>query len=224
MTIQQRRHSFQIFSDFDGTIALNDVGDSVFTTFAGPRWIEPVQEWKDGKISSRECLTRECSLTTVSQQELEAFSDQQQIDPYFRDFHVYCREQNYPFIVLSDGLSFYIKRIFANFGFDELEVRANELIFFDKNKIKPEFPYDGKGCSTCGNCKGYHLRQLRQDGAVSVYIGDGLSDRCGVHESDIVFAKDDLKWYCQENDIKFYEFTNFNDVLVKFKQIETEFI
>jgi 2-hydroxy-3-keto-5-methylthiopentenyl-1-phosphate phosphatase len=224
MTTQKTQQNFQIFSDFDGTIALNDVGDSVFTTFGGPRWVVPVQEWKDGKISSKECLRLECSLTTVSKQELEKFSDQQKIDPYFTDFVAYCREHNYPFIVLSDGLSFYIKRILENYGFHDLEVRANEVIFLDKNKIKPEFPYYGKGCSTCGNCKGYHLRHLRQDGATSVYIGDGLSDRCGVHESDIVFAKDDLKRYCQENDIKFYEFNNFNDVLVKFKQLEMELI
>jgi len=224
MTEQVIQPKFQFFSDFDGTIALNDVGDGVFTTFAGPKWIEPVLEWKKGKITSKECLTLECALTTVSRQELENFSDQQKIDPYFEEFIGYCRQQNYPFIVLSDGLSFYIRRILAKFGFHDIEVRANELIFLDNNKIRPEFPYYEKGCLGCGNCKGYHISNQRQAGATSVYIGDGLSDRCGVHASDIVFAKDDLQKYCIDSGVDFYEFTNFKDVLEKFKKLELEFV
>jgi 2-hydroxy-3-keto-5-methylthiopentenyl-1-phosphate phosphatase len=52
-----------------------------------------------------------------------------------------------------------------------------------------------------------------------VYIGDGLSDRCGVEKSDIVFAKDDLKTFCIENKIDFYEFENFEDILMMLKKL-----
>ncbi|UCE05933.1 MAG: HAD-IB family phosphatase, partial [bacterium] len=103
--------NFQIFTDFDGTVALNDVGDQLFQSFAGPKWIELVLEWKEGKITSRECLIRECALANVTRSDLELFSDKQEIDPYFKDFVNHCQQKDYPITVLSDGFTFYIRRI-----------------------------------------------------------------------------------------------------------------
>ena len=211
---------FQIFTDFDGTIALNDVGDQLFKKYAGPEWLEPVMDWKAGKITAKECLIQECSLAKITKSDLQAFSDRQKIDPYFGKFVSYCQQNNYPVTVLSDGLTFYINRILDNHGFHKLNVFANELVFLNHNKIKPVFPYYEKGCLSCGNCKGYQIRRLRQNGQKIVYIGDGFSDRCGVDESDIIFAKDDLKLYCKQKKIDFYEFNNFKDVLEEFKRIE----
>lgn len=71
---------YQIFTDFDGTIALNDLGDSLFEKFAKSTWIEAVQEWKQGKITSKDCIIRECAVTKVTQNQLEIFSDEQKID------------------------------------------------------------------------------------------------------------------------------------------------
>jgi len=213
---------FQIFTDFDGTIALNDVGDQLFKEYGGSKWLETVLDWKAGEITAKECLIRECSITKITEHELQAFSDKQEIDPYFGEFVSYCQHHNYPITVLSDGLTFYIKRILNNNGFHHLKVYANELVFLNHNKIKPEFPYYEKGCLSCGNCKGYQIQKLSQNGRKIAYIGDGFSDRCGVDESEIIFAKDDLKLYCQQKKIDFYEFNNFKDVLKQFIEIENK--
>lgn len=214
---------FQIFTDFDGTIALNDVGDQLFKEYAGPEYLEPILEWKAGEITAKECLIRECSITKITEHNLHEFSDKQEIDPYFGEFVRYCQSHNYPITVLSDGLTIYIKRILSKNGFHNLDVYANELVFLNHNKIKPEFPYYEKGCLSCGNCKGYQIKKLSQDGRKIVYIGDGLSDRCGVEESEIIFAKDDLKLYCQQNNIDFYAFDNFKNVLDKLIEIEDQY-
>jgi len=210
---------YKIYTDFDGTIALNDVGDSLFATFAGEKWHEPIQDWKKGLISSKELYLREWEMTRLSPEQLEQFSDIQQIDPYFKDFVEYCTQHNYPLVVLSDGFDFYIKRILKKAGLDFLPVYANVLSFQNDNKVIPEFPYFGKGCPNCANCKGYHITKNQQQGELVVYIGDGLSDRCGVEQADIIFAKDDLKTYCLENSIAFFEFQNFKDVLQTIKQL-----
>lgn len=211
-------NSFNIFVDFDGTITLNDVGDTLFATFADESWKKAVQDWKDGLISSKECLLRECSITKVTRRQLEQFCDCQQIDPHFKEFVQYCKENGYPVTILSDGLDFYIQRILENNGLGFLTVYANKLIFKNENKICPEFPYYGKGCPGCANCKGYHINESRKDGELVVYIGDGLSDRCAVVQADIIFAKDDLRKYCLQKNLPFYDYQNFNDVLHKLKQ------
>ena len=104
---------FQIFSDFDGTIALCDVGYTLFKTFAEPDWITAVNEWKQGKITSRETLIRECMLAAVTKVELENYCDSQKIDPHFKDFFDYCQLRNYPLMVLSDGLGFILSEFCA---------------------------------------------------------------------------------------------------------------
>ncbi|MDW7680015.1 MAG: MtnX-like HAD-IB family phosphatase [bacterium] len=211
---------FKIFTDFDGTISTTDVGDALFDRFADTNWSGVVQEWIDGKISSKEVFRRGCESSSLTKQQLEAFCGQQQIDPYFAEFIAYCRQQGHPVIVLSDGLDYYIQRILNNHGFGELQVYANEIVFMDHDKIRPEFPYFEKGCLICGNCKGFHLRAHRNDGDILVYIGDGYSDRCAVPEADILFAKNDLKNYCVERNIPFNEFITFAEVVQKLQQIE----
>ncbi len=206
----------KIICDFDGTAAQNDVGNLLFQTFGDGRVIAAVNLWKEGKISSRECLLRECESVRVSGAELESFIDRQKLDPHFGDFVDYCHSREIEIEIVSDGLDFYIERILKNHHLDwRLQVRANHLIFVDENQIRPAFPYFEFGCGRCGNCKGYHVRQAKAGGNRVVYIGDGLSDRCGARAADVVFAKRgrDLLEFCREQRIEHYEFQNFSDVM-----------
>lgn len=202
---------YRIYSDFDGTIAVNDVGDTLFSTFGGVHWYEPIKEWEDGLISSKECLTRSCQMLRVTRKQLEEFSDEQAIDPGFKDFVSFCEQHHFPVSVVSDGFDFYIRRILNNHGLGNIPVLSNRINFSDNDKILPQFPYYGKGCPNCANCKGYHLSHNHHDSRV-IFIGDGLSDRCAVAEADILFAKDALKTYCIQNQIPFHEFRTFADV------------
>jgi len=214
------RHPMKIFCDFDGTVAQNDVGDLVFQTFADSRWVEPVNAWKQGLISSKECLIRQCALARVTREQLGALADQQTLDPHFHLFVEHCRKRDHEITIVSDGLDFYIQRILVNHGLGDLEFRANHLIFDGAERIYPEFPYFELGCGVCGNCKGYHVRQARTDRQPIVYIGYGYSDRCGVKEADRVFAKSDLQRYCEEQGISYWPFRTFKEVLAKLLQLE----
>jgi len=206
----------KIICDFDGTVAQNDVGNLLFFTFGDERSIEAVNLWIKGNISSRECLIRECEATRVSRSELEDFVDKQKLDPHFNDLALYAQSQQIEMQIVSDGLDFYIERILKNYHLDsQLKIHANHLVFEDQNQIRPEFPYFEFGCGRCGNCKGYHVRHAKSDGKQIIYIGDGLSDRCGARAADVVFAKRgrDLLEFCRENRIAHFEFQDFSDVL-----------
>jgi 2,3-diketo-5-methylthio-1-phosphopentane phosphatase len=206
----------KIICDFDGTAAQNDVGNLLFQTFGDGRGIAAVNLWKQGKISARECLIRECESARVSQTELERFVGAQKLDPHFIDLARYCQSQKIELEIVSDGLDFYIERIIKNHHLDlHLKIHANHLIFVGEDQIRPAFPYFEFGCGRCGNCKGYHVRQAKSDGSRVIYIGDGLSDRCGAREADVVFAKRDrdLLNFCRENHIEHFEFQSFSDVM-----------
>ncbi|MFQ5824376.1 MAG: MtnX-like HAD-IB family phosphatase [bacterium] len=210
----------KVFCDFDGTAAKNDVGNLLFRTFADSRSLDIVKLWKQGLISSKECLIEECRLARVTRQQLEHFADSQQLDPFFKKFVFYCHKNGIEVELVSDGLDFYITRILNNHGLDEIvNFSSNHLVFLNNNQIKPEFPYHDQGCGRCGNCKGYHVRKGRYGRNPVFYVGDGLSDRCGAQEADIVFAKRDLLKFCQENQIPHFEFNDFRDVLNNLKKI-----
>ncbi len=213
---------FKIFCDFDGTVAVKDVGNELFRAFATPEWEKAVEAWKAGELTSKECLERECAVTTVSKEELKAFCAANPIDSAFHDFAAYCQEKAYPVEILSDGMDFYIKEILKREGLAWVPVKANRLVFVDPHHIRPEFPYWEHTCGVCANCKGYHLREARNGQSVLIYVGDGLSDRCGVLEADIVFAKDELISFCQENNLNFIAYQNFADVLKSLKALEKQ--
>ena len=205
----------KILCDFDGTTAKNDVGNLFFRTFAGERCYDIVQRWKEGKISSKECLIQECEMARITKAEFEIFVDEQELDPFFPEFvHFFCAH-GIEIEIVSDGFDFYVDRIIKNHDLDALVATyANRVVFQDHNRIAAEFPYFEEGCGRCANCKGFHVRRARQEAQTVAYVGDGLSDRCGAREADIVFAKTgrDLLLFCQEERIDHFEFRNFQEV------------
>ncbi|MCX6133978.1 MAG: MtnX-like HAD-IB family phosphatase [Ignavibacteriales bacterium] len=206
----------RVFSDFDGTIALEDVGSQLFRRFAGSKADEIVLHLLDGTISARECLTQECgAVEDAPLGELEQFVNQFSLDPAFEVFVEFCRHRNIPVVVLSDGLDFYVDRLLRKHGLGDLPYFSNHLDLVDHGgvtKLVPSFPHTDAECLTCGNCKRNHLLTLSGDDDIIVYIGDGISDRCPVRFADIVFAKGRLIRYCQEQNISYHEFNTFDDV------------
>ncbi|MBD3375423.1 HAD-IB family phosphatase [candidate division KSB1 bacterium] len=202
----------RIFCDFDGTVAQNDVGNQVFTRFGDPeKWWQLVQEWRAGNLHGREMWRRQAAISTMTRQQLDEFSADQEIDPHFKEFVEFCKVNHLPVSVLSDGMDAYIERILA-FNEIDIPVRANHLIIHEDGSLAVEFPYFKHSCGQCANCKGYHLRSLRQPGETIVYVGDGYSDLCAVPEADLVFAKDDLLTHCRDNRLDCVPFATFKQV------------
>jgi len=150
-----------VLVDFDGTITQNDVGTLLFDTFSKKESQKIVSLWLKGEISSKECLERECDLIKISKSELKKFSLSQKIDGKFTVFADLCKREKIKLVILSDGLDFYIKLILEKFGLEKLPFYSN-ILRFEGERLKPEFPYFDRGCGNCGNCKKYHLKNLKR--------------------------------------------------------------
>ena len=213
----------RIFSDFDGTIAVEDVGNRLFRMFGGAQANEIVRHYLDGSITARTCLTKECeAVEGATLREVEQFIDKFSLDLTFKGFVEFCRGRDIPLVVLSDGLDFYVERLLKNDGFGDLPFFSNHLEFVLSGavtKLVPSFPHTDAECLLCGNCKRNHLLRLSADDDIIVYVGDGISDRCPVRYADIVFAKRNLIRYCQEQNVTYHEFKNFRDVIQRLELI-----
>jgi len=201
-----------LFCDFDGTIATQDVGNRLFHYFSEGKSEEPVARWQADQIDSRQCLLEEAMLIKdLTEGELHQFIDGFEIDPGFAPFVALCAERGLPLYILSDGLDIYIHRLLSRYGLGELPVLANRA-WLDHGRISIHWPYLNHSCGFCGNCKGYHVRRLKQPGQKALYIGDGKSDLCAVPEADFVFAKGFLAEYCRQENIEFLPFDNFSTI------------
>ncbi len=208
----------KVFVDFDGTITKVDVGNMFFRKFGNEEEsLKAVERWKEGSLSGAGLLLEEASFVKVNREEALAFAKSCEIDGSFKTFLSFCTEKKISVTILSDGLDFYIAEILNSNGISSIPFYSNRARF-DATRIEIELPYESD-CTKCANCKGYQLLTRTGPDDVIVYVGNGYSDRCAVQYADIVFAKDDLLKYCEENNITYYPFKNFEDVLAKFSKI-----
>ncbi len=204
-----------ILCDFDGTVAERDIGHHFFETFVKDtdRWLDTLERWKMGLISSKECLEHEISWMDADRLDIDAFITKEKLDPYFRDFIDFCVKRKYDILILSDGLDYYIESLLMSSGLGFIPFRANHLLLNGSSIEGIDFPHhDLMDCTMCGNCKLFHLEKKRRDGYYTIYVGNGYSDRCPAEHADLVLAKCDLLAHCEREEISCIPFENFRDV------------
>lgn len=202
---------YSLFIDFDGTIAVQDVGNRFFTTFSGGKNIPVVEKWMRREITSVECLEAEAVLISAAEDELIEFSKQFEIDPGFEPLYALCTRNDIPVRVVSDGLDLYIKTIMKKYGFGHVPVIANRGIFRN-GRLAIEFPHVGESCGHCANCKGAAIRKHADAGRKSIFVGDGYSDLCAIDEADYLFAKADLAAYLERSNKSYLSYETLFDV------------
>ncbi len=217
------RPAIKIFTDFDGTITQHDVWLDVGEKFIADKtaWAETIRRFENLEIGGRECFRRELELmVNFDFDEFNRIIDSQQIDPYFIEFTEFCMLNGSELYILSEGMDYYIGRVLNNYNLN-IPFFANKLVVnpADKNKITLEYPYSDSDCDKCGCCKRNLLLNMTPDDAVSVYIGDGFSDACVSHYADFVFAKRSLASYCWKNNITYFDFSDFRDIINKLQKI-----
>ena len=213
--------TYTVFTDFDGTIALKDIGDHMFAEFGEMQvCFDSFESYRRGEITARQCWQRGFeTLRPVTREQFTAFAGAQSIDPHFRPFVDYCSSKKIPVTILSDGFDAYIDPVLTKERLEWLPRFTNIMTFHSDGTVTPEFPHTDAECTRCANCKRIHLLTGSGDDQVIVYIGDGISDRCPVRYADVVFAKDALVGFCETENITYHRFTSFADVLQKFTSL-----
>ncbi|UCD17006.1 MAG: MtnX-like HAD-IB family phosphatase [Candidatus Zixiibacteriota bacterium] len=204
-----------VFCDFDGTFTQKDVGHGMSRSFSEGEIIGLITRWKQGEITSRDCLREEAAMVRITEAEFYAFLDNCQLRQGAREFYDAVKSEGIPFYILSDGADLYINYILRRNNLTAIPYFSNRGTIRD-NRFIIEFPYENDGCVRCGCCKGSRIREItgsERSQYKVVFIGDGLSDICALPEADIVFARGDLLAFCRSNRITALEYETFFDIL-----------
>lgn len=203
---------WMIQSDFDGTISLVDVTDSLLQRFGRPGWTDLEDAWERGEIGSRACMQGQVTLLDMSRQELDAHLDGIAIDPGFADFVQVAQAHGLRLQVVSDGIDYAIQHVLARHGLGHLEVVANRLLQLDSRRWALESPWASPQCQRAsGNCKCERLAAQQTVAGRVLYVGDSSSDFCVSHRADYVLAKYRLIAYCEQHGIAHMPFLGFSD-------------
>ena len=203
-----------ILCDFDGTISTCDVTDALLERFARPGWERLEEEWRAGRIGSRDCMAGQVALFDASADELGALVDAMEIDPAFPAFVAAARAAGANLVVVSDGLHSVIARILANHGIGGLPIVANQLLQVNVREWQAEFPHGDTACrSGSGNCKCACARRHRESHRRTLLIGDGQSDFCAAGSVDFVFAKHKLLEHCRQAGLPHAPISGFDDAI-----------
>lgn len=201
---------WSILCDFDGTISLEDVIDTLLVQYGQPGWQALEAQWQAGEIGSRACMQGQVRLLALDPATLDAHLDQIRIDPGFAGFVRQAQALGLPLRIVSDGLDYAIHRILANHGLPLLPVVANHLRWCGGH-WELESPHQADGCRS-GTCKCSVAARARAEDAPRVLmIGDGTSDFCVSEHADFVFAKRRLIAHCSDAGIPHAAIDSFHD-------------
>ncbi|KIV99984.1 uncharacterized protein PV09_08342 [Verruconis gallopava] len=223
------------FSDFDGTIFMQDTGHILFNNFGcgSERRAELDEQIHSGERSFRDASEEMWgSLNVPFDDGFEVMKKELEIDQDFRTFHEFCLNNDIPFNVISAGLKPVLRRVLDHFLGEEqsanIDIVANDAVI----------PADGAGGWTpvwlhdteLGHDKKRSISEARareqlacENGTVPliVFIGDGVSDLPAAREADVLFARKGLKLeeHCVRHAIPYYPFESFADVQARIMAI-----
>ena len=186
-----------ILVDYDGTIALTDVSDTITAAFLPPELERELGEaYISGLIGSRETMEREVGLLPPDAAAIDQLVSAQPHDPGFAPFVARAQAAGIPVEVVSDGFGFFIPPALAALGVTGVPV-VSALTTFSGGRARIEYPNGHPTCLVCGTCKRQRVLAHRASGRAVLFVGDGESDRYAAGYSDLVFAKRALISICE---------------------------
>lgn len=210
-----------LLCDFDGTLSPTDMGYGVLNRFSAPyEWERINRAYENENIGSREAYRRlEPYFRATRDEMLRYVIAHGSLDPNFTSFYRFCLSLGYDFIILSDGLDFYIDALLKKYGLEEIGYYANRVVFHDDGAITIEFPHRNETCGRCGNCKRSILHGMRGKYKEIVYIGDGHSDLCPAKDADTIFARDLLYSEYRAMGKECFYYNDFSDIHAHFENM-----
>lgn len=200
-----------IACDFDGTITRRDTLHLIVEAFGqGGLWqaIEP--RLRRGEVTLEQAMEEEfATVRATPSQVRDLVLRDAGLRRGFPELVAWAHEAGHRLVVFSSGFRSVIRAALEHWGLGSLEVVSHEAVFTEEG-CRLVWSDRGDACAECGRrCKRFDLRARLHPGERLVYVGDGISDRCGARMADLVFARADLARDLAGDGLPFVHFEDF---------------
>ncbi len=198
--------------DFDGTITQEDVSFLLLDAFADSDWRQLLTEYRESKVSVNYFNTKAFTMIKADRQTLLEFvRSRARIRAGFDELLDCCRRKDFQFVIVSNGLDFYIETILKDIGIDDIEIFAAQTQF-SPSGIKVQY-IGPEGNQLESGFKEAYIRLFLREGYRLVYVGNGISDISPARLAHHIFATEELLSYCKETNLSYRSFVDLNDVV-----------
>jgi 2-hydroxy-3-keto-5-methylthiopentenyl-1-phosphate phosphatase len=201
-----------IQSDFDGTITEEDVSFALLDAFASGDWRKLFEQYQQGKMTVGDFNTKAFAMVKASRDELlKVARAEVKLREGLRNLVNYCQERGWRFLVVSNGLDFYIKEILEDVGLGNIEVHAATTKFNPEGLQVQYIGPDGNPLKK--GFKEAYTKLFLAQGYQVVCIGNGPSDYSPAALAQHVFARDGLLDVCKEKKLHCQPYEDLNEVV-----------
>jgi len=202
--------------DFDGTITEQDASFFLLDAFAQGDWRQLLRQYQQHKISVGEFNTKAFTMVKASKEILfDTVMDEVKIRPGFQELVTYCTRRGFRFVIVSNGLAFYIKAILQKIGLANIEVYAAQAWFHPEGM---EVQYIGPDGNQLGDgFKEAYIKLFLKQGYRLIYAGNGDSDIRPAKYAHQIFATGNLLNYYRQNNLEFRPFNDLTDIVTALK-------
>jgi len=198
--------------DFDGTITEEDVSFMLLDAFAPGDWREWLQRYRENRIPVGEFNTRAFAMVKASKAELlDVARDKVRLRAGLHELVSYCRNRGFRFVIVSNGLDFYITAILKDAGLGDIEVYAAKTRFYRRG-LKVQY-IGPDSTPLISDFKEAYTRAFLRQGYRLIYVGNGPSDIAPAVHAHHIFATDGLLDGCREMSLECTPFNDLNDIV-----------
>ena len=211
-----------IACDFDGTITERDTLHLIVAAFGSyDLWERIEPRVVSGELSIEQAMQEEFASVRATPEDVrDLVLREAGLRHGFPEFVDWARERDHRLIVFSSGFRSVIDAVLSHWGIEGLEVLSHEARFSAEG-CHLVWSDRGDLCTECGRrCKRHDLRG-RSRGERLVYIGDGVSDRCGARMADVIFARAQLADDLSADGVPFTRFEDFDLVRERLDALST---
>ncbi|MFP3880644.1 MAG: MtnX-like HAD-IB family phosphatase [Dehalococcoidia bacterium] len=204
--------------DFDGTITEEDASFFLLDAFAQGEWRRLLRDYKEHRISVGHFNTAAFAMVKADRHTLlEALKDKVKMRSGLRELVDYCLSKDFRFVIVSNGLDFYINAILRDVGLENMEVHAARTSFHAQGMEVQYVGPDGRPLED--GFKEAYIRSFLRLGYTVVYVGNGDSDVAPAKHAHHVLATGELLSHCRENNLNCRSFESFIDAIGHLEQI-----
>lgn len=218
---------FIFFTDFDGTITLQDSNDYMTDNigFGTALRKQGNRDVLDGVKTFRDSFKEMMdSIKRPYKDCVQLLVDNIKLDPYFKDFLRYAASVDIPVVILSGGMTPIIEGLLQHLvgpEADNIEIISNHVRVrngFTSIEEPGGWEIEFHDDSGFGHDKSLAIRPYaalpEQARPILFYAGDGVSDLSAARETNLLFAKKgkDLVTYCVREDVPFTIFEDWRGI------------